>query len=158
MGKDEGGARTGVAPGMHDPEDLGLLVNRLARAMRTLLAQELEEIGLTPSQAALLLALPSEEGLTLSELAGAIDSDRATMSGLVERLERDGWIEVGPNPRDGRSRLVSASEKARRVLPRVRTAAAAVSARSLASLDARERRDVTRLLGRMLSALGEVRS
>ena len=44
-----------------------------------------------------------EEGLLPSELAEKTCQDRATITGLLDRLEKDGWIERKPDNRDRRS-------------------------------------------------------
>lgn len=118
--------------------DLGFLVNKLARAMRGALAAELEPCGLTPAQAAVVLALCAAGASTPARLADSLGFDRATMSGIADRLARDGWIDVAPNPGDGRSRIVSATGKAEAALPSLEAASAHVADIALRGFDARE--------------------
>lgn len=88
-------------------------------------------------------------GLTPGQLADAIDIDAPTASGLLDRLERDGWIVSTPNPDDGRSRLIDLSEKAAGVLPSVLRSAEYASDRAVACLSGSEVQELERLLLRL---------
>lgn len=122
----------------HQPHaaDIGYLLNRATRQLRLSLADELAETGLTPQQAAVLLAVARSEGvgLTPSTIAATIDTDQATTSGLLGRLCRDGWLLSTPNPDDGRSRLFRLTDKSEASLQSVLAAADAVSGSATACL------------------------
>lgn len=135
------------------PEDIGYLLNRAARQLRLRFADALTETGLTPQQAAVLLTISrSAEGrLTPSAIAASVDTDPATMSGLLDRLTRDGWLLAEPNPEDGRSRLIGLTGKAKESLPAVLGAADRVSAEALSCLSADEASALRELLGKLYS-------
>lgn len=59
--------------------------------------------GLTQTQFFMLIALYEEEGASLTALAEKTHLDRPTVTGLVDRLERDGWAERRADPEDRRS-------------------------------------------------------
>lgn len=133
--------------------DVGYLLNKATRHLRLRLAEALADTGLTPQQAAVLLAIGrSVDGrLTPRTIAESVDTDQATTSGLLERLTRDGWLRSEPHPDDGRSRLVGLSEKAERALPAVLGAADHVSREATAALSVDEVRKLRELLGRLYS-------
>ena len=115
-------ARTGPAVSPGPPlTDVGYLLNKATRHLRLRLAEALAGTGLTPQQAAVLLAIGrSIDGrLTPRTIAESVDTDQATTSGLLERLTRDGWLRSEPHPDDGRSRLIGLTEKAEQALPAV---------------------------------------
>lgn len=118
--------------------DLGYQVNRLARLMRTSMSREIADIGLTPQQGAVLLNCGISESLTLSDVAERVGVDRPSMSGIVERLVRDGWLATHPNPTDGRSRLLSLTEQGIAVVPALGAAAARTSALAVAGLSSHD--------------------
>lgn len=130
------------------PSDVGYLLNKATRQFRLRFASSIARVGLRPQQAAALMAIVrSDDGrLTPSQLADAIDMDAPTTTGLLERLERDGWIATMPNPDDGRSRLVALTEKATDVLPSLFQSAGAVSDEAMACLTSGEARELERLL------------
>jgi DNA-binding MarR family transcriptional regulator len=86
------------------------LIWLLSRAQRRVMAQgdaALAPLGLTSTQAGALFCIRSEEGVTVGELAAALDLAQSAASGLAQRLENSGLVSRSPNPQDGRSvRLV----------------------------------------------------
>jgi MarR family transcriptional regulator, organic hydroperoxide resistance regulator len=64
---------------------------------------EISSYGLTHGQFFLIVAIMEEEGMLPSELADKTSQDRPTITGLLDRLERDGWIERRPDKKDRRS-------------------------------------------------------
>lgn len=131
--------------------DLGYLLNNAARMLRLKLAESLADTGLTPQQAAVLIAVAAGEDrrLTPRSIADSIGTDAATTTGLLARLTRDGWLTTEPNPNDGRSRLIGLTEKAEASLPDVMKAARLVSQEATRSLSASEVDTLTQLLERL---------
>lgn len=78
---------------------LGKTVRRVSRAYR----DEIAAYKLTHGQFFVIVAIMEEEGLLPSELAEKTSQDRATITGLLDRLANDGWIERRPDETDRRS-------------------------------------------------------
>jgi DNA-binding MarR family transcriptional regulator len=66
------------------------------------------------------------QGITVSELAELARVRKQTMAQAVEQLERMGYVERRPNPRDRRSRLVFLTERGASVKPVTHATAARV--------------------------------
>ncbi|MHB1341697.1 MAG: MarR family winged helix-turn-helix transcriptional regulator [Coriobacteriia bacterium] len=132
-------------------EDVGYLLHRASRHFRVRLARALADLQLTPQQASVLIALATAPtGVrTHKEIAEGVDADLATTTGLLSRLERDGWLASAKNPRDGRSRTYSLTPKANDLMPDVLARAAGASAEASASLTPPEIATLTRLLIRL---------
>jgi DNA-binding MarR family transcriptional regulator len=71
---------------------------------------------LRPSHANVFPFVPPE-GITVSELAELARVRKQTMAQAVEQLERMGYVERRPNPRDHRSRLVFLTDRGASVKP-----------------------------------------
>jgi DNA-binding MarR family transcriptional regulator len=71
----------------------------------------------------------SAEGISVSELAALARVRKQTMAEAVEQLERMGYVERRPNPRDRRSRLVFPTERGTSVKPVTHATAARVEER-----------------------------
>jgi DNA-binding MarR family transcriptional regulator len=69
------------------------------------------------------------QGITVSELAELARVRKQTMAQAVEQLERMGYVERRPNPRDRRSRLVFLTERGESVKPVTHATAARVEER-----------------------------
>jgi DNA-binding MarR family transcriptional regulator len=78
---------------------LGKTVRKVTKAYR----EEIALYGLTHGQFFMIVAIMEEEGLLPSELADKTAQDRATTTGLLDRLEKDGWIERRADKADRRS-------------------------------------------------------
>jgi DNA-binding MarR family transcriptional regulator len=76
--------------------------------------------------------------LTLGDLAAAEGVRSATMSGIVNGLEQDGFVRRRPHPVDARSVLVEVTAAGRRVLDRARSRRIGVVADNLTDLSAAE--------------------
>ncbi|MCO1661108.1 MarR family transcriptional regulator [Pseudonocardia sp. S2-4] len=70
----------------------------------------------TPAQARVFQRL-APQGSRLTELAAQAGLTKQTIGFLVDQLERAGYVERVPDPRDGRARLVRIAERGRRVIP-----------------------------------------
>jgi MarR family transcriptional regulator, organic hydroperoxide resistance regulator len=78
---------------------LGKTVRQVSKAYR----KEITSYRLTHGQFFMIVAVMEAEGLLPSELADKTSQDRATTTGLLDRLEKDGWIERRPDKKDRRS-------------------------------------------------------
>jgi len=88
---------------------LGALSRKISRHYRDRIA----EFNLTHSQFFILAQVIEMEGATPSQLAEKTFTDRATVTGLIDRLERDGWVERRPGRGDRRTLRIYLSEKAK---------------------------------------------
>jgi DNA-binding MarR family transcriptional regulator len=69
------------------------------------------------------------DGVSVSDLATLANVRKQTMAEAVEQLERMGYVERRPNPRDRRSRLVFLTERGEAVRPVTHATAARVEER-----------------------------
>ena len=77
--------------------------------------QLLQPYGLTNVQHLVLEALWYQEGYTAAQLSKALVLDKATLSGVLERMVDAGWIEKKRDPADRRAMRLYPSEAANRV-------------------------------------------
>jgi DNA-binding MarR family transcriptional regulator len=81
-------------------------------------SRAVEAEGLTTQQWAVLGALSREKaqgGISIGELARYLMVSRQNLSGLIGRMERDGHVEIAPDDRDRRSRMVTMTTSGRHV-------------------------------------------
>jgi DNA-binding MarR family transcriptional regulator len=112
---------------------LRLVINRAARRMR-------QEAGaeLSPSNASALSAVELHGPLTPSELADIERIKRPTATRVLHGLEQEGLVTRTPDPKDGRSALISLSAEGRGRLRRLRRRKNAYLARRMRDLDPAE--------------------
>ncbi len=93
---------------------LGELCSALVRRLRLLERSELSCCGIPMSQAMVLQTLEARrEGQRMSEVAEALGVAQSTATRLVEPLVKEGRVERGPAPDDGRAVVIRLTEKGR---------------------------------------------
>src|SRR5215218_9395540 len=91
------------------PEAAGeawLLLQELFVSRRPVLIAIAAELGLSPPGALALRHLDPDRPATMGELAQQLCYDNSNVTGIVDRLERLGYVERRANPLDRRVKLV----------------------------------------------------
>lgn len=119
----------------------GHLIRRLHQISVSVVQARLREVGvdLTPVQFAALSAIAAEPGMDQSTLAGRIAYDRATIGGVIDRLDRKGLIARTVSARDRRARELRPTDDGRAVLARIAPVVAEAQGEILAGLSEAER-------------------
>lgn len=91
--------------------------------------------------------------LRLSALAERLAVDLSTASRHVHRLETEGYVDRDDDPSDRRASLLSLTPAGLDAVARIRTARQEAVARLLEDWPAEDRRDLARLLGRLVESL-----
>jgi len=81
--------------------------------------QRLLPFGLTSPQYFVFNALWMGDGVTVGELGERVSLDSSTLTGIIDRMERNGYVERRPNPDDRRSVLVFLTSKAQELGPHI---------------------------------------
>lgn len=77
-------------------------LNKSSMLYKRLMSRHLERLNITYSQLMVLRVVNNEPGITAKEILMQMDTDKATLSGVLSRLERDGYIERIKNDKDKR--------------------------------------------------------
>jgi DNA-binding MarR family transcriptional regulator len=92
-------------PQLEKEKSIGFLVHEVARLFRRRFEDEARTHGVTLPQWRALVEIYKSEGISQVSLAGCIDTDPMTLSGILERLEKRGLVERYPDPNDSRAKL-----------------------------------------------------
>ena len=85
-------------------------MNKSGMLYKRLMAKHLERLNITYAQLMVLRVIDNEPGITAKEILMQMDTDKATLSGVISRLERDNYIYRVQNEKDGRVRNIYVSE------------------------------------------------
>jgi DNA-binding MarR family transcriptional regulator len=140
------------SPSIVDVSALRLCVLRLGRRMRQHAAGDV-----TPSQLSALSTMERWGPLRLSELGARERIGNSTVTRLVDRLDRKGYVSRSPDPDDGRVAIVALEERGRQLLAASRDHADSYLARQVKALPADEQAALARALP-VLERLLEVRA
>ena len=102
------------------------------------LRREAREVGISPEQVSLLVAIKYAPGIGVRELATRERVRPPAMSNHVDRLERDGLVSRTPSASDRRRVGLTLTDEGQRVLRRVRSRRTAWLATRLRGLSAEE--------------------
>lgn len=102
--------------------DLISLVHQAAQKLDTLSNAALAPIDITPRQAIVLNEIRIVEGRNQFALVQATGIDRSTLTDIIKRLVRHGYIERKRDPADARAYIVSLTDKGRSASERARIA------------------------------------
>lgn len=114
-------------------------ITKIAREAEhlVLLAMRLEGIG--TAEIDCIHAVRHHPGITQTELAAALNTDKPAIARRTASLERKGYLRREPNPEDGRSQLLFAAPKAEGLRDRKAEAESAFYDYLLEGLDAQAR-------------------
>ncbi|MBM3141960.1 MAG: MarR family transcriptional regulator [Chloroflexi bacterium] len=94
-------------------------LGRVMRRVYDYYEKRLSPFGLTPPQYFVFNALWMGDGITIGELGDRVSLDSSTLTGIIDRMEKSGYVERKPNPDDRRSALVFLTEKAKELGSRI---------------------------------------
>ncbi|HTC20699.1 MAG TPA: MarR family transcriptional regulator [bacterium] len=141
---------------------LGLLESLLARMFfllkkATLKAQEFSEenlapLGLTGRHLGVMLVIEEKGSISQQEIGKCIQMDRTTMVQVIDELEKMNLVERKESPTDRRAYAVYLTAKGKAILPKADQLGWAAEKRFLAHLDAKEQKELARLLKKLVVA------
>jgi DNA-binding MarR family transcriptional regulator len=122
-------------------EMAGHLIRRLHQQSTLVFLSRTQAAGfdLTSVQFAALDAIAQQPGIDQSNLAATISFDRATIGGVVDRLESKGLVERAVSPQDRRARQLSLTPGGKKLLAQIRPVVEALQSEILAPLSRTER-------------------
>lgn len=102
---------------MNSLDMAGHLIRRLHQQSTQVFVQRTQAAGfdLTPVQFAALDAIQAHPATDQARVAEAIAYDRATIGGVIDRLEQKGWVRRVVSERDRRARELSLTPEGQRV-------------------------------------------
>ena len=119
----------------------GHLIRRLHQQSTQVFVQHTRAAGfdLTSVQFAALDAIQAHPGTDQARVAELIAYDRATIGGVIDRLEQKGWIRRVVSERDRRARELSLTDEGRQVYRRLLPVVRALQDDILQALNATDR-------------------
>lgn len=131
-------------------DQVGFWLRRAYQRHMAIFAAAMEDLDLTSTQFAALVKLRDQGATAQTELGRLTGMDRATISGVVARLQKRGLVDFRPDPQDGRARIVGLTGAGDELLARALERVGQVSDQTLAPIGAEEAetlREILRKLG-----------
>ena len=90
-------------------------LSKVMRRVQRYYESKLFCFGVTQAQFYVLAAMWEQDGIKFKDLAMATNMDGATLTGILDRLERQDLLERRNDPDDRRSRLIFLKDKAKQI-------------------------------------------
>jgi len=135
---------------------ISYLVHEVARLFRRRFEDEARAHGLTLTQWKVIAQLQRQPDITQVALAGCIDSDPMTMSGVLDRLEKRGLILREPDPNDSRAKLARLTPEGLALYSTAKAVGVRMYEAALAGLSEEERAALTDALDHIRSNLNDM--
>lgn len=94
-------------------------LNKVRRKIQRYYENKLAPFNITPTQFYVLSALWDNDEIKFKDLASRLDMDGSTLTGILDRMEKTGFIERKKDPSDRRSILVCLTDKAKEIRPQM---------------------------------------
>lgn len=125
-----------------------LLLSAFSHSNHAMMART-RSFGLMPGQPKILEYVADNEGCLQRDIARACVMDRATVTGVLGRMEEAGLIERRPKKGDRRALEVRLTDEGWAAAERVAVCGAEVDEMACAGMTAEERDELSRLLARV---------
>lgn len=143
-------------------DDIGYLLNKAARLSKLKVNQKLAEINLTFPQFLVIKHLHQDKigtgDLSMrspASIAEHLGYDRPTMTGIIDRLVRQGFVLRESNPSDRRSQTITLTEKAENLINVMDDFFEEVNAKTLDSFDHKAVENLKKYLHTIISNLDD---
>ncbi len=135
----------------------GHLIRRLNQVSTQVFMQRVQEAGfdLTPVQFAAMDAIAANPGIDQAGVAARIAYDRATIGGVIDRLEHKGYVARQVSKRDRRAREVRLTENGQKVFSAILPVVTDLQGEILSGLDQAERATFLELAGKAIGAASQ---
>jgi len=130
----------------------GHLIRRLNQLSTLIFAKRMQEAGLdlTSVQFAAMDAIIAKPGIDQAGIAAAIAYDRATIGGVIDRLEQKGLIMRVTSLRDRRAKEVRPTELGRNIYTQIQPIVADLQSDILGGLSETEQAQFVELAGKII--------
>jgi DNA-binding MarR family transcriptional regulator len=107
--------------------------------------------GLVPSHGGILGVLFEKEKASMKELAGRINRDKSTITALVNKLMRAGYVAKEKDPDDSRITYLSLTARGKALQPDFEEISKKLIATAFHGFSKKEREELVKGIGRMLN-------
>ena len=103
-------------------QNLSYLIIKASRHLKNKLDKVLKEFDITAAQFSVIIQIySSQKRITAAEISERLGSDRPTISGIINRLEKKGIVLKVDNPEDKRSSYLEINKESNKLVHNIKT-------------------------------------
>jgi DNA-binding MarR family transcriptional regulator len=132
-------------------QNLAYLINKASKQLKNKLDKALKEFDITAAQLSVIIQISStEQPITAAEIAERLGSDRPTISGIINRLEKKNIVFKTYNPEDKRSSYLEIHKEAIKLIDKIKTISDELAVDIFSIYSKEEAKQFTTLLGKLI--------
>ena len=139
----------------HKPAPISFLIADISRQIRRRFDVRLSTYGLTQAQWRAILAISSNPGATQRTIAELLEIQPISLTRLMDRMERGGWVKRCPDPEDRRAVKLYLTPQAQPVLSVAAECSAELLEAACRGLDQSQQDQLLALLGTVKKNLSD---
>ena len=134
-----------------------ILIKKLALKFDKIAIPELEPYNLTPTQFKVIKYLLNnqEAEVRQRDIEKAYSMTNPTVTGILQNLEKNNWIERIENPNDARSKVIKLTKKALKQENELYNLGENLEKRFVKGLDKGDQKQLNKLLNKLLDSIKE---
>lgn len=125
---------------------VGFLLARAARSMKRALETRLSAYNITATQYIVLTVLDEQDGISLSQLGQQLYFDNPTITGIIDRMERDGLVERRRIADDRRVINIFLTEKSHALLEEIQPIAELTNREAMKEFTSKQKTEFVKTL------------
>ncbi len=123
------------------------------RVLGRIVLHYLREIGLGSKQLVALRLIGKHKKCTMAEIAEGINSDKASVTRVINSLVHAGWLQRGHGISDRRQVFITLTVKGSRNLPKIENIYEQIADQFASALEPKEQKELLRLLSKIENEL-----
>lgn len=137
------------------PDKISILIKNLALEFDKLAIPELTTYDLTPSQYKIIKYLMYNDGTDVRQrdIEKAFSMTNPTVTGILQNLEKSGWIERIENENDARSKVIKLTKKSLNRKDELYEIGESLESKFTCGLSKEEKKELKILLKKMINSL-----
>ncbi len=138
-------------------ENLSYLLIKTSRILKNSLDKKLNEYNITASQFSVLNQIANKnEMITSAEVADILESDRPTISGVINRLEEKGLVQKTLNSEDKRSSYLKLSKESLKLVGELRMVSDQLNAEIFTDFSESEKKNIKSYLLKIMETVEHI--
>jgi DNA-binding MarR family transcriptional regulator len=127
-----------------------------SRQLKNKLDKALKEVDITAAQFSVIMQIYlSEQPITAAEIAERLRSDRPTISGIINRLEKKGIVIKVYNPKDKRSSYLEIYKEYNKLVEKIKDISDELTIDIFSIYSKEEAKQLTGMIGKLIEGTEE---
>jgi DNA-binding MarR family transcriptional regulator len=137
-------------------QNLSYLINKASKQLKNKLDKALMEFDITAAQFSVIIQIHlSVQPITAAEIAERLGSDRPTISGIINRLEKKEIVIKAYNPEDKRSSYLEIKQEAKQLVHKIKNISDELTMDLFSMYSKEEARELTVMLSKLIERTKE---